>query len=126
MDMVHIGVVMTANLAIALYTPPVGGTLFVAAKLARPASARSPAPVAADGGHLHGRAAGHLHPGAVDLAAASDPEVDATGAVFFLYELYDDEAAFAAHLETPHFKAFDREVAPWVVGKVVHAWRKLG
>jgi C4-dicarboxylate transporter, DctM subunit len=26
--------VMTANLAIALYTPPVGGTLFVAAKLA--------------------------------------------------------------------------------------------
>ncbi len=35
MDMVHIGVVMTANLAIALYTPPVGGTLFVAAKLAK-------------------------------------------------------------------------------------------
>jgi C4-dicarboxylate transporter DctM subunit len=35
MDMVHVGVVMTANLAIALYTPPVGGTLFVAAKLAR-------------------------------------------------------------------------------------------
>ena len=34
MDMVHVGVVMTANLAIALYTPPVGGTLFVAAKLA--------------------------------------------------------------------------------------------
>jgi C4-dicarboxylate transporter DctM subunit len=34
MDMVHIGVVMTANLAIALYTPPVGGTLFVAARLA--------------------------------------------------------------------------------------------
>jgi C4-dicarboxylate transporter DctM subunit len=35
LDMVHIGVVMTANLAIALYTPPVGGTLFVAAKLAK-------------------------------------------------------------------------------------------
>lgn len=34
MDMVHIGVTMTANLAIALYTPPVGGTLFVAARLA--------------------------------------------------------------------------------------------
>jgi C4-dicarboxylate transporter, DctM subunit len=31
---VHMGVIMTANLAIALYTPPVGGTLFVAAKLA--------------------------------------------------------------------------------------------
>ena len=35
MDMVHVGGVMTANLAIALYTPPVGGTLFVAAKLAK-------------------------------------------------------------------------------------------
>lgn len=34
-DLVHLGVVMTANLAIALYTPPVGGTLFVAAKLAK-------------------------------------------------------------------------------------------
>lgn len=33
-DLVHLGVVITANLAIALYTPPVGGTLFVAAKLA--------------------------------------------------------------------------------------------
>ena len=35
MDMVHIGVVMTATLSMALYTPPVGGTLFVAAKLAK-------------------------------------------------------------------------------------------
>ncbi len=33
-DLVHLGVIITANLAIALYTPPVGGTLFVAAKLA--------------------------------------------------------------------------------------------
>jgi C4-dicarboxylate transporter, DctM subunit len=33
--LVHMGVIMTANLAIALYTPPVGGTLFVAAKLAK-------------------------------------------------------------------------------------------
>ncbi len=33
-DLVHLGVVMTANLAIALYTPPVGGTPFVAAKIA--------------------------------------------------------------------------------------------
>lgn len=34
-DLVHMGVIMTANLAIALYTPPVGGTLFVAARLAK-------------------------------------------------------------------------------------------
>jgi C4-dicarboxylate transporter DctM subunit len=62
MDMVHIGVVMTANLAIALYTPPVGGTLFVAAKLARRHRRDHQGAVAADGGHLHGGAAGHLHP----------------------------------------------------------------
>ena len=33
-DPVHFGLIMTCNLAIGLYTPPVGGTLFVAAKLA--------------------------------------------------------------------------------------------
>ena len=34
-DMAHFGIVMTANLAIALYIPAVGGTLFVAANLAK-------------------------------------------------------------------------------------------
>lgn len=33
-DPIHLGIIMTCNLAIALYTPPVGGTLFVAAKVA--------------------------------------------------------------------------------------------
>lgn len=33
-DPVHMGLIFTCNLAIGLYTPPVGGTLFVAAKLA--------------------------------------------------------------------------------------------
>ena len=34
-DLVLMGVIMVMNLSIALYTPPVGGTLFVAAKLAK-------------------------------------------------------------------------------------------
>jgi C4-dicarboxylate transporter, DctM subunit len=34
-DPVHLGLIMTCNLAIGLYTPPVGGTLFVAANIAR-------------------------------------------------------------------------------------------
>jgi C4-dicarboxylate transporter DctM subunit len=34
-DPVHLGLVMVFNLVIGLYTPPVGGTLFVAAKIAR-------------------------------------------------------------------------------------------
>jgi C4-dicarboxylate transporter DctM subunit len=33
-DPVHLGLIMTCNLAIGLFTPPVGGTLFVAAKIA--------------------------------------------------------------------------------------------
>jgi (4S)-4-hydroxy-5-phosphonooxypentane-2,3-dione isomerase len=31
-----------------------------------------------------------------------------------LYEIYADEAAFKAHLETPHFKVFDRLAGPWL------------
>ncbi len=39
-DLVHLGLIMTCNLAIGLYTPPVGGTLFVAARLAGASIAR--------------------------------------------------------------------------------------
>ena len=37
----------------------------------------------------------------------------------FLYEVYDDRAAFDAHLGMAHFKSFDAEVAPMLDGKVV-------
>lgn len=37
----------------------------------------------------------------------------------FLYEIYDDRAAFDVHLASAHFKAFDAEVGPWVLDKVV-------
>ncbi len=40
----------------------------------------------------------------------------------FLYELYDDRAAFDAHLASDHFKAFDREVASLVVAKRVETF----
>ena len=36
-----------------------------------------------------------------------------------LYEVYDDEAAFAAHLETPHLKAFRDRIEPWVASRQV-------
>jgi quinol monooxygenase YgiN len=38
---------------------------------------------------------------------------------FFLYELYDDMAAIATHLASPHFRAFDVLVRDWVVKKSV-------
>lgn len=49
-------------------------------------------------------------------ADANDPHV------IFLYELYDDRAAFDAHLATAHFKAFDAQVGPWVERKSVRTY----
>lgn len=37
----------------------------------------------------------------------------------FLYEIYDDRAAFEAHMRTRHFKAFDAAVADMVAAKEV-------
>ncbi len=36
-----------------------------------------------------------------------------------LYEIYDDRAAFEAHVKTPHFAVFNRDSAPLVADKVV-------
>lgn len=36
---------------------------------------------------------------------------------FFVYEEYADEAAFQAHLQTPHCAAFNEAFAPFVVGR---------
>ena len=41
----------------------------------------------------------------------------------FLYEKYDDRAAFDAHLETAHFKDFAATVAPWLKSKSVQTWK---
>ena len=37
----------------------------------------------------------------------------------FLYEVYDDRAAFDAHLASVHFKEFDAAVAPMLAAKAV-------
>jgi quinol monooxygenase YgiN len=36
-----------------------------------------------------------------------------------LYEVYNSQAAFDAHLETPHLKAFRDQIDPWVVTRQV-------
>lgn len=43
-------------------------------------------------------------------------------ALVFLYELYDDAAAFAAHQRTEHFKRFDAATAPWVQRKAARTF----
>ncbi len=37
----------------------------------------------------------------------------------FLYEIYDDRAAFDAHVRSPHFQKFQADTASMVAGKVV-------
>jgi (4S)-4-hydroxy-5-phosphonooxypentane-2,3-dione isomerase len=44
----------------------------------------------------------------------------------FLYEIYDDRAAFDHHLASDHFKSFDRTVCPWVRQKTVGTWALVG
>jgi quinol monooxygenase YgiN len=41
------------------------------------------------------------------------------GSSIFLYEVYDDRAAFDAHLASPHFLEFDRRTRGWVARKDV-------
>jgi quinol monooxygenase YgiN len=47
------------------------------------------------------------------------------GEVIYLYEVYDDEAAFQAHLKTEHFHVFDGAVGDWVVDKTVTAYHRV-
>ncbi|MEM8851507.1 MAG: putative quinol monooxygenase [Pseudomonadota bacterium] len=43
----------------------------------------------------------------------------------FLYELYDDEAGFAAHKTTAHYKTFDAMTGPMIASKGVKTYSVL-
>ena len=45
--------------------------------------------------------------------------------VVFLYEVYDDRAAFDAHLATPHFEAFNAATADWIERKTVRTYARV-
>lgn len=61
-----------------------------------------------------------LEPGCRQFDVCTAP--DRPGEVF-LYELYDDTAAFEAHKSMAHFQNFDAASAPLVAGKVVRTYR---
>jgi autoinducer 2-degrading protein len=46
-------------------------------------------------------------------------------AKIFLYELYDDLAAFEAHLQTAHYRDFDAKTAPWVAAKSARKLQRI-
>ncbi len=51
--------------------------------------------------------------------------IDAAARQVFLYELYADLAAFASHLESPHFRAFDADVASMILEKTVQTFDRV-
>ena len=55
-------------------------------------------------------------PGCRQFDVCRDP---ADASLFFLYELYDDEAAIQAHLKSAHFLAMDAATRDWVASKSV-------
>jgi len=45
--------------------------------------------------------------------------------LFFLYELYDDEAAIQAHLQSPHYLQMNAATASWVEAKTVRKLQRV-
>ena len=69
--------------------------------------------------------AGHSvarEPGCRQFDVCIDP---VRGECIYLYEVYDDEPAFQAHLESEHFHDFDQSVGDWVLEKTVTAYHRI-
>ena len=49
---------------------------------------------------------------------------DARAGIVFLYELYDDRAAFDAHLAKPHFKAFAEATQAMITARSIRTMRR--
>ena len=49
----------------------------------------------------------------------------ADSTLFFLYELYDDEAAVQAHLQSPHFLRMNALTQDWVRAKTVKRYLRV-
>ncbi|MEO7853844.1 MAG: putative quinol monooxygenase [Rubrivivax sp.] len=68
------------------------------------------------------RASRETEPGCRQFDVCRDP---ADPALFFLYELYDDDAAIDAHVQSAHFRHMDALTAPWVENKTVWRYRRV-
>jgi (4S)-4-hydroxy-5-phosphonooxypentane-2,3-dione isomerase len=68
------------------------------------------------------RASLEREPGCRQFDVCRDP---ADEGCFFLYELYDDEAAVQAHLKSAHFLQMNAQTEGWVVSKQVRRYRRV-
>lgn len=62
------------------------------------------------------RASREGEPGCRQFDVCRDPN---DPQLFFLYELYNDQAAIDAHLRSAHFRAMDEQTANWIESKLV-------
>ena len=67
------------------------------------------------------RASREREPGCRQFDVCVDPKAPH---VVFLYEVYDDRAAFDAHLASAHFKTFDAAVGDMVAQKKVRTYTR--
>lgn len=65
------------------------------------------------------RASREQEPGCRQFDVCVDPAADN---IVFLYEVYDDRAAFDAHVATAHFRSFDTAAGGMVAKKVVRTY----
>lgn len=65
------------------------------------------------------RTSRETEPGCRQFDVCRDPH-DAQ--LFFLYELYDNQAAIDAHLRSAHFQAMNAQTADWIESKVVRSY----
>lgn len=66
-------------------------------------------------------------PGCRRFDVCTDPGDGAyVGGHVFLYEIYDDDAAFAAHLASAHYASFDADARALVAAKEVSRWHLTG
>ena len=65
------------------------------------------------------RASRDTEPGCRQFDVCRDP---LEPALFFLYELYDDEAAIQAHLDSPHYHRMNQLSTAWVERKSVRRY----
>lgn len=68
------------------------------------------------------RASREREPGCRQFDVTLDP---ADGATIFLYEVYDDRAAFEAHCASAHFRDFDERTRDWVARKTVRIYERI-
>jgi len=67
-------------------------------------------------------AAARKEPGCKQFDVLVDPNDKAH---VMLYEVYNDEKAFEAHQQTPHFKKYVAEAVPLLASRQRHVWKRI-